>query len=118
MKIQLRFKWQDMWVGLFHAKGTQYDGGMYLSLLPMLPIEIRWRPPPRNAGFVVPLSKIPDTCCSEPLRQQYFTLEKSDTGETGCFIYICLKCGRTWRQGSSRHSFIYGENTNIGKNRP
>ena len=99
MKIRLRFKWQDMWIGLFHAKGTMYEGGIYINLLPCLPIEVRWHHTPRSAGFVMPLAKIPDTCCDTPLRQQYFTLEKSGGSETGCFVYICLTCGRTWRQG-------------------
>lgn len=101
MKIRPKFKWQDMWVGIFHAKGTRYDGALYLNLLPMFPIEIRWRPTPKSAGFVMPLIDIPEKCPEDdtPLRMQYFKLEGDEHSETGCFLHICLTCGRTWRQG-------------------
>ncbi len=47
MRISISFKWQDMWVGIFPAKGTKYEGAIYITIVPMFPIEIRWREVPK-----------------------------------------------------------------------
>ncbi len=102
MKVSIKFKPQDIWVGIFNARRTKYAGAVYITLIPCFPLEIRWSQPPRDAGFVMLLRDIPGSCpeCKIPLQNTYFTLDKTEVSETGCFIHICTECGRTWRQGN------------------
>ncbi len=104
MRVSIKFKPQDIWVGVFNAKGTRYAGAVYIILIPCFPLEIRWGQPPRDAGFIMPLRDIPRTCpeCEIPLHQQYFTLDRTKISKKGCFLYICTECGRTWRQGRTK----------------
>ena len=57
MEINITFKPQDIWVGLFNARGTKYAGAVYITLVPCFPLEIRWREAPRNAGFAIPMAE-------------------------------------------------------------
>lgn len=51
--IKLEFKWQDMWIGLFYKNETRWKGvlqdepiclrHLWICLIPMCPIHIRWK---------------------------------------------------------------------------
>lgn len=99
MKISVSFKRQDMWVGIFSGKGTKYEGAIYITLIPMFPIEIRWKESPSYAWTLVTAMDMPEVCptCNTTLQKKYFTTETREQGESGIFVTLCTGCGRTWR---------------------